>query len=156
MNKQKAIEFAKKHHKGQFRKFNKEPYINHCIRVAEDTQSWSTDIDPGILYIVGLCHDLLEDTDVIYYELESEFSEVVADSVNLLTRQNWQTYYDFLRYIVRDAPFMTADKEISKIACYVKLSDLKDNISDLEEGSLRDKYRLAERFILDRLEERGE
>lgn len=56
--KQDLIKFATKWHEGQKRKYTFEPYINHCIEVAEMAETNSIPFG----YEIGLFHDLLEDT----------------------------------------------------------------------------------------------
>lgn len=54
-----------KHH-GQVRKYTGEPYFNHLKAVAE-----MADSKCKFGYEIGLCHDLLEDTDCARHELYS-------------------------------------------------------------------------------------
>lgn len=56
--KEELITFATKWHDGQLRKYTFEPYINHCIEVAEMAEVNNI----GLGYEIGLFHDLLEDT----------------------------------------------------------------------------------------------
>lgn len=48
-------------HQLQVRKYTHEPYFNHLISVAE-----MVDDIGDLFYEIGLCHDLLEDTDTSY------------------------------------------------------------------------------------------
>lgn len=60
------LAFCALHHFHQKRKYTNDPYINHCRAVA--------DMADGLCkfgYEVGLCHDLLEDTDCSVDELEN-------------------------------------------------------------------------------------
>lgn len=134
---EKAVEFAKKYHKGQTRKFNGEPYVNHPIRVAEDTQQWSVD-DPAydMLYIGGILHDVIEDTEATYETIKEEFGANVAEVVQILTRQDTESYFDFIKRITGHGPFA---KGLNYFAVRVKVSDIQDNLRDLKEGSLKDK-----------------
>ena len=136
-NKQKAVEFAKQYHKGQTRKFNGEPYVNHPIRVAEDTQQWDVDESTyDILYIAGILHDVMEDTEATYETVKVEFGADVAEVVQILTRQAGETYFDFIKRIAGHGPF---SKGLNYFAVRVKVSDIQDNLTDLKEGSLKDK-----------------
>lgn len=56
----------------------------------------------------------------------------VADAVEALTRKDNETYLGFILRVM-DNP----------LAVKVKMADLEDNMMSLEEGSLKDKYRLA-------------
>jgi len=119
---------AERAHSGQWRKFGKkEPYVQHPLRVC---QSLSSEHD----MIVALLHDTIEDTFVTFEDLKEWFNEEVAQDVLSLSRQEWETYYDFILRLV-DKGSMTAIR--------VKMADLEDNMSDLKEGSMKDKYRLA-------------
>lgn len=136
---EKALEIATAAHKGQKRKFSGEPYISHPKAVAEIALSklnmnfdslYSGDL-ADLVYCVAILHDVVEDTDVTLKDLEREFSEDIIHSVGVLTKSgNYKESID----------------RISKshyVPILVKISDLEHNMSDLEEGTLKDKYRLA-------------
>ena len=136
---QKALLFATRAHQGQKRKDGKQ-YITHPVAVAEIAEKMVK--DEGLLaeeylddvYVVSLLHDVWEDTDISIIEIMKEFGPYVADCVIMLSRQPATTYYDFINYIAgQDDP----------LPMIVKLADLKHNMSDLPEGSLKDKYRFA-------------
>lgn len=90
----RAFDFAKARHQGQFRKMEGAradvPYIVHPYRVGKmlDSLTWpvirSDDFPPiaiqGPEYIVvaGILHDTLEDTDTSFVELVDEFGISVA------------------------------------------------------------------------------
>ena len=120
-------------HKGQRRKFGeKEEYINHPFRVASQQRS---DVDRE----VGWLHDVFEDTEVTEENLRhAGVGELVIASVKVLTRKEGETYFDYINRVVNSA-FGSAVK--------VKTADLEDNMRDLKEGSMRDKYRFAYRFL---------
>ena len=63
----RTYDFAYRKHKGQYR-VGGEPYITHPIRVAEILRERGYGID---YQMVGLCHDLLEDTDATEQEIEA-------------------------------------------------------------------------------------
>jgi len=129
----KAKEIAEEAHKGHVRKFNNEPYINHPLRVCESISYMDDDIKAA-----ALLHDVIEDTNITESDLRNDFPEEVVNVVKILTRLIGETYFD---YILRIA------KSRNTKAVTIKLADLNDNISDLEEGSLKDKYRLA-RYVI--------
>lgn len=58
-----AFELAEQHHRNQARKYTGEPYINHCVEVAQLVASVTCDVNA---ICAALCHDLIEDTDVTY------------------------------------------------------------------------------------------
>jgi GTP pyrophosphokinase len=79
---EKAYEFAKRKHEGQFRKSG-EPYFSHPAEVAYILAELKMDV-PTI--VAGLLHDTLEDTDTNYQELEDEFGREVAFIVKGVTK----------------------------------------------------------------------
>lgn len=85
-----AYEFAKEKHEGQFRSSG-EPYYTHPMEVAGILADMR--MDPATV-ITAILHDTLEDTDATYADLESRFSQTVADlvsGVSKLTRIESQT-----------------------------------------------------------------
>lgn len=69
-------------HSGQLIKCTEKPYFNHLIAVAEMAKPVV-----ALGYEIGLCHDLLEDTDVSEEELHSaliSFGYTIIDA-NLIT-----------------------------------------------------------------------
>lgn len=160
------LEFATKEHKGQKRKDGKD-YITHPIAVADIAlgiakKAWkgwmkeypSHDIDFLIdifdeecldalehkfyeaIYAVAILHDTIEDTkrdkDKVRGEIRHHFGDVVLEEVEYLTKSEGDTYYHRIKLI-----------KGSIIAKIVKTADLLHNLSDLKEGSLKDKYRFA-------------
>ena len=77
-----ALAYACTKHNGQYRKGG-EPYIIHPIAVANTVRDWGEDID---YQIVGLFHDLLEDTDATEEEILNLGGEEVLHAVKLLTK----------------------------------------------------------------------
>ena len=78
----KAYTFAWKHHSNQKRKSG-EPYICHPVAVsvicAEQNMDTST-------VIAALLHDLIEDTEVTYDDVNENFGTIVAELVNGVTK----------------------------------------------------------------------
>lgn len=77
-----GIDFAIKHHDGQFRKSG-EPYVVHPIETASILVDWEMDTTS---IISGLLHDLIEDTDVTKEDIEKEFGEEIAYIVDILSK----------------------------------------------------------------------
>lgn len=130
-----VLEFATYAHSGQRRKFTGEPYITHPIAVAEIAKYLAADIggiDLSFLEKIALLHDVLEDTSVTYDELVSEFGEEVADRVRILTKVPGETY---LQAILR--------AKADRYTRIVKIADNTHNRSDLQPGSLKDKYEMS-------------
>ncbi|MBR3325080.1 MAG: bifunctional (p)ppGpp synthetase/guanosine-3',5'-bis(diphosphate) 3'-pyrophosphohydrolase [Clostridia bacterium] len=78
----KAYQYAFDHHGDQKRKSG-EPYIIHPIEVAYILADLGLD-DETIC--AALMHDLLEDTDVTFEDVEKEFSTEIAEMVNGVTK----------------------------------------------------------------------
>ncbi len=79
---ERAIEVAKKAHKGQLRRSG-EPYISHPLAVMKILQDWKMDEDT---VIAGVLHDTVEDTDVTLEDIRKEFGESVAFLVDGVTK----------------------------------------------------------------------
>lgn len=79
----KALAFATKAHSGQVRKYTGEPYVNHCIAVAELVKTAQVCHDSMIA--AALLHDTVEDTDVTIEDIKREFGDIVALFVDGLT-----------------------------------------------------------------------
>lgn len=109
---ERAIAIAAQAHAGQVDKAG-SPYILHPLRVMMRLHSEEE-------RIVGVLHDVLEDTSVSLENLRGEgFSEVVLTALLAVTKVEGEEYDDFVR--------RAAKNPISK---NVKMADLLDN-SDL-------------------------
>lgn len=81
-----ALEFAKIKHEGQTRDDGITPYYEHLKGVMNILVN-ETGIEYDEILTVAALHDILEDTDCTYEELEEKFGEDVAHAVQLLTRK---------------------------------------------------------------------
>lgn len=107
----RAIEIATKAHEGATDKYG-SPYINHVTRVMNMGQTENE-------RIVGVLHDLIEDTLWTFEDLEKEgFSKVVIDALKCVTKTSEEEAYD--KFINR--------VKINPLAVKVKLNDLNDNL----------------------------
>ena len=104
----KAMKIAYEAHQGQVDRAG-VPYIFHPFHLAEqmDTESEC---------IVALLHDVVEDTDITFEDLEKDFSSEVISALKLLTHQKCIPYMHYVEAL----------KE-NPIARKVKLADLKHN-----------------------------
>lgn len=138
-----ALEVATRAHAGQTRKFNGEPYINHPIRVAAILRNgWLRGLENTVLEAAALAHDILEDTPLTPAHLqEAGIPDIVVEYVLAVTRRSTETYAEFIESIADHSPE----------AIMIKLADIQDNLSDLKDGSLRDKYELARMYLNARL-----
>ena len=142
---EKAILIAVNAHQGQVDKAGK-PYILHPLRLMFSRQNETE-------RICAVLHDVIEDTDITLDYLRNQgFSEEVLAALDALTKRNGESYDEFISRIINN-----------RIACYVKLADLSDNmdLSRIEKPSEKDyerieKYRKAKDRILGALGERGD
>ena len=107
----RAIEIATEAHKGQFDKAGNE-YIGHPLRVMEMGRTEEEKI-------VGVLHDLVEDTDWTFEMLEAEgFAPEIIAALKCVTKLSENENYDSFIERVRKNPLATA----------VKINDLTDNM----------------------------
>ena len=117
-------------HEGQFRKMGEDkgkPYIIHPDRVAAKFQN------SDILAAIGQLHDVIEDSPVTAEDLlDKGIPGSVVDAVVALSKKPGENYLDAILRVMQNP-----------LARQVKIVDLEDNMLGLDEGSLKDKYRLA-------------
>ncbi len=107
----RAILIAMEAHEGQLDTHNGRPYIEHPFRVMTAGHTLQEKI-------VGILHDVVEDTSLTLHQLAEEgFTKEILDGVDAMTRRDNESYDD---YIVR--------LQGNPIAVRVKLNDLTDNM----------------------------
>lgn len=146
MNKlDKITEFVKEKHKNQKRKDGK-PYFTHLEAVAKNIEGFKSFLEKkGLLsyyedlIIAGWAHDGIEDQGITDEEFEKNgFSENSIELIKNVTKREGENYFDFIHRIA----------EAGTLSIIIKLADLQHNMSDLNEGSLKDKYRFAQEYLL--------
>lgn len=129
---EKLVEWIGVKHSGQLIRRTEKPYIDHLLAVAEMAK-------PAVAfgYEIGLCHDLLEDTDVSEEELRRVlisigYSIIAADLITACVKEltdvfTAAAYPDWTKpeRKAREAERLVS---ISAIAQTVKYCDLIDNI----------------------------
>jgi len=142
---EKALRIAAEAHEGQKDKSGL-PYILHPLRVMMS-------VDGEEARIVGVLHDVIEDTRVTADDLRREgFGEAVVAAVLCVTHRKDEPYAD---YVVRCKG--------NEVARRVKLADLADNSRpdrvlmrpkrmDADVARIR-KYVLSYKFLTDQLSE---
>lgn len=109
---EKAIQIATKAHEGQTDKGGNS-YILHPLRLMDNVNSIEEKI-------VAVLHDVVEDTEVSFADLEREgIPEVCIEALKLLTHAKEVPYMGYIQLI-----------STNEIAKAVKIADLEDN-SDL-------------------------
>lgn len=104
----RAMNIAYSAHMGQFDKAG-VPYIFHPIHLAEQ-------MDTEEECIVALLHDVVEDTEVTFEDLEKEFSKTIIDAIRLLIHDKSVDYMEYVKQLKNNP-----------IAKKVKLADLRHN-----------------------------
>lgn len=91
-----------------------EPYINHCLRVAEWLPSDATETEK----VAAILHDVLEDTTASDIGVGIEFGHDVRHIILALTREPGESYPDFICQVIG----------AGRSAIRVKLADIRDNL----------------------------
>lgn len=124
---ERAIEIAARVHAGQVDKGG-APYILHPLRVM-------LSVAPGAQQIVAVLHDVVEDSEVTFEDLEREgFSDEVISGLRAVTKIEGESYEDFV-----------ARAALDPVGKAVKLADLMENsdLSRIAEPSQKDLERVA-------------
>lgn len=127
----KAMKIAYNAHLNQVDKSG-VPYIYHPIHLAEQ-------MDTEIECIVALLHDVVEDTDITFEQLEKEFPRKVIEVLKLLTHDKNIDYMEYVKNL-----------KVNPIAKKVKIADIKHNSDETrlekiteKDVARRDKYKKA-------------
>ena len=104
-----AMKLAYEKHHGQVDKSGL-PYIHHPLHLAEQMNTEEA-------CIVALLHDVIEDTNTTFEDLEAfSFGEEIIDALKLLTRNKDEDYFAYVERISKNP-----------IAKQVKIADLMHN-----------------------------
>lgn len=108
---QKALQLATTYHEGQV-DLRGEPFILHVLRVG---LAGKTEDE----IIVGLLHDIVEDTEVTTGMLHDlGFPEHIVRTVSNLTRYAEESYHEYIAGVL-----------VNTLALRVKRTDLLDNLA---------------------------
>ena len=112
MNLEKTKVFVAKYFKDKVDKGN-NPYMEHLEYVASHGRNEEEKI-------IGLLHDLLEDTKVTIEELkEMGFSSFILETLKILTRNKTSSYDEYIDQIINSH---------NESALYIKKIDLEHNM----------------------------
>lgn len=78
----RVYQFARQAHKGQVRKYTGESYVRHCVQVADLVGRVSQDEE---LKAAALLHDTVEDTGVMFVDIDRRFGSRICDLVGQVT-----------------------------------------------------------------------
>lgn len=107
----RAINIMFEAHKNQIDKSGL-PYVFHPYTVASN-------LDDEYCVVTALLHDVVEDSDIEFSYLETQFPTPIIEALKLLTHDPSEDYFEYVRRI-----------KTNPIAKKVKISDLNHN-SDL-------------------------
>lgn len=131
----KAMNIAYNAHMNQFDKAG-VPYIYHPIHLAEQ-------MDTETECIVALLHDVVEDTEVTFEQLEKDFPKEVIESIRLLTHGDDVNYMEYIKELSQ-----------SPIAKKVKIADVLHNSDEtrlekitIKDVARRERYKKALEFL---------
>lgn len=117
----KALNLAIEKHSGITRKSG-EPYVSHPVKVVNDLISRG--IDDEIVFIAGLLHDIIEDTDITEGILREMFPAESVDIIVLVTKEKGLSLDLYFKKISQNYR-----------AILVKLGDRSHNISTMDSFS---------------------
>lgn len=143
-----AKQFAEDAHKGQWRKFEGQPFVSHPKSVADSVKSLPDSSDEMVA--AALLHDTVEDTEATLEEIEDSFGETVASLVGeLTTDKEKRDEFGKAKYL----GYKMA--EMSTKALTIKLLDRWDNVNEIEETpeDFRTRYSRETRETISILEE---
>lgn len=132
----KAARYAKRAHTGQFRKYNGTPYWLHPARVAGLVSAFT---DDERVIAVAWLHDVIEDTDLTYMNIDLDFGEFIATRVQVLTKLKPQEFNRDQRNAAYNRQLrwsqhvwnVTRPGEIAPTTL-VKLADRYDNLREMD------------------------
>lgn len=148
-NSAKALEYAVKAHKGQFRSDGSE-YVKHPERVAEFVKKFKKSHNMDALISAAYLHDTIEDTNTTHEDLEKMFGGLIASMVKELTSDK-----DEIAKVGKDEYLAKKMAKMSSWSLVIKLADRLDNVQDIATAKTpewRRKYKAETEMILSRLE----
>ncbi len=130
-----ALACAARWHLGDHRKGSEVPYLNHLLEVSALVWEFGGDETQAI---VGLLHDVLEDTDTPASQIADRFGVEVVEMVVALSdhvggraegKQAWKPRKeDYLRKLARH------DRRVALVAAADKIANLRSIVTELDMG----------------------
>lgn len=119
----KAYNFAFKYHRGQ--KYGSYSYVYHLTQVVdlcEKAFRWDISCFPKEYweYVIQVAwlHDAVEDTDCTVEIIRKVFGDIVANSVDCITRRDTEPHHDYLKRVMSNP-----------ISLFVKRMDTISNLT---------------------------
>lgn len=136
MNRDKLIQFVKQKHVNHKRKYTGDPYFSHVLSVAEMSEIHL----PNYGFEIGLCHDLLEDTEcspsklkkaLVRFGYTEAATHLIVGCVIELTDIFTNDSLPYLNRAIRKQCEALRLHTISREAQIIKCCDLIDNTSSI-------------------------
>jgi (p)ppGpp synthase/HD superfamily hydrolase len=118
-----ALSFASKAHAGQLYG-SKDYFTEHIMGVVNRLME---KISSARTLIVGALHDIYEDTDITREEIISIFGEDIDECVWILTRQENEEYFDYIRRVKNNA--VAKNVKLEDVTFNYRASELMQNVS---------------------------
>jgi (p)ppGpp synthase/HD superfamily hydrolase len=146
---EKALEFAIKSHKGQYRKNSNMPYVWHVMCVAKNVEENKKSRNLELLLAASVLHDTYEDCEDVTLEIiAQEFGFKVAALVEELSSDPKK-----IEEMGKTEYLKEKMVKMSSYALVIKLSDRLDNCKDLSDAKpeFKEKYKKQTEEILSHL-----
>lgn len=128
----RALQYAALKHRDQRRKDTQEtPYINHPINVSTILSVEAGIKDEAVL-MAALLHDVVEDTDATFSDLEQQFGPDVTSLVREVTDDKSLEKQARKQLQIENAAKTTGRAKLIKLAD--KLDNLRDLLKDTPRG----------------------
>lgn len=119
-----------------------------CVALNALNFSLDEDIDREFLVTVALLHDTIEDTDVTYDDLKTNFGVKVAEAVKALSRNEEIDYYKQIPDCIER--IKKQPKEVAIVKMADRLFNIRERYAKWTKEK-QDKYKAEAQFICDEL-----
>ena len=127
----KAISFAARAHKDQFRKDKRTPYASHVFRVSMVLRHVFGVADEKVL-AAAVLHDTIEDTTTDFDDVDKHFGREIAKWVGALSKDKRLPQEE------REKSYRLRLQKAPEAVKFIKLADLYDNILDSSTSHVHD------------------
>lgn len=122
------------------------PYITHLYTV-------SNNLDTIEEKTVGLLHDIIEDTEITYKDLEEVgFPKKILEVLELVTRKSNETYDEFINRIIKSNNLTALKVKQKDMENNMDLSRIK-NPKEIDKKRIEEKYKPQYKKIINKLGE---